>query len=113
MSRASAVVEELRERVSRLEAQVQGIRSILGHPRDGGAAVPAQPGSDQAESVLAALRAAGLIREPSSEELAGAAAWDARPEEERRDIEDELRCLRLEPPLSEIIVRNRAGGASQ
>jgi hypothetical protein len=57
------------------------------------------------------LRQEGLIRDPSPEELEHAAAWDSLPEAEKRNIDEELDALHLDPLLSEIIDLNRAGRA--
>lgn len=59
------------------------------------------------ERGLAALRRAGLLVDPSPYTLALAEEWRKRPKEERERIQAELRALRLDPPLSEIIIRNR------
>jgi len=60
------------------------------------------------ERVRAALHAAGLLSEPTPAEVAEARAWAIQhPAEEQERILEELRRLRLDPPLSEIILRNR------
>jgi len=60
------------------------------------------------ERVRAALRAAGLLSEPTSEMRRRAAEYDARhPPEEQERILAELRSLRLDPPLSQIILESR------
>lgn len=66
------------------------------------------PPTSERERVRAVLRAAGLLSEPTAEEVAEVKAWEAEhPPEEQERILAELRSLRLDPPLSEIILRNR------
>jgi hypothetical protein len=49
------------------------------------------------------LRRAGAIREMTPEEKKIAAEWDALPEEEKREVTETLRRVRLDPPLSQLI----------
>jgi len=62
---------------------------------------------DEEAQLLADLRAAGMLAEPTPEMLARAAAWDALPESEKQEAIEELRNLKLDPPLSEIVIRAR------
>jgi prevent-host-death family protein len=58
--------------------------------------------------VRTALRAAGLLSEPTAQEVAEVKAFEARhPVEDQERILTEWRQLEIEPPLSEIILRNR------
>ena len=60
------------------------------------------------ERVRTALRAAGLLSEPTAQEVAEVQAFEARhPVEDQERILSEWRQLEIEPPLSEIILRNR------
>jgi prevent-host-death family protein len=60
------------------------------------------------ERVRTALRAAGLLSEPTAQEVADVQAFEARhPVEEQEHILSEWRRLEIEPPLSETILRNR------
>lgn len=60
------------------------------------------------ERVRAVLRAAGLLSEPTAEMRRRAAEYDAQhPPEEHEQILAELRSLRLDPPLSQIILESR------
>ena len=69
------------------------------------------PSTSEREQVRAALRAAGLLSEPTAQEIAEIEAWRAsHPPEEQARILADLRSLRLVPPLSEIILRNRDRG---
>jgi hypothetical protein len=64
-------------------------------------------GDDEEARMLAELRAAGLLMDPTPEMLARAAAWDALPESEKQETIEALRSLKLDPPLSEIVIRAR------
>ena len=92
---------ELKARVDRLETTV---RSLTGQRP----AIVLPPGDspDQAE-ILAWLKAEGLIRDPTPEELRLAAEWDALPEVEKQAHINFMRGLVLDPPLSQIIIENR------
>ena len=60
------------------------------------------------ERVRTALRAAGLLSEPTAQEIAEVQAFEGRhPVEDQERILAEWRQLEIEPPLSEIILRNR------
>ena len=60
------------------------------------------------EQVRTALRAAGLLSEPTAQEVAEVQAFEARhPVEDQERILSEWRRLEIEPSLSEIILRNR------
>ena len=62
---------------------------------------------DEEAQLLADLRAAGMLVDPTPEMLARAAAWDALPGSEKQEAIEELRNLKLDPPLSEIVIRAR------
>jgi hypothetical protein len=62
-----------------------------------------------AEQIWDDLLARGIIRSPIPAELALSAAWRALPEAEQIAIRQELRALKLNPTLSEIIHEMRAG----
>lgn len=53
------------------------------------------------------LRAAGLLSEPTSLERRRVAQWQATPIEKRKRLVSEFRALKLEKPLSQIVVENR------
>jgi prevent-host-death family protein len=60
------------------------------------------------ERVRAALRAAGLFSEPTPTMRERAAEYDAQHSpEEQEQILMKLRSLRLEPPLSKVILESR------
>jgi prevent-host-death family protein len=66
------------------------------------------PLAPEREQVRTALRAAGLLSEPTAQEVAEVQAFEARhPVEDQERILSEWRQLETEPPLSETILRNR------
>ena len=66
------------------------------------------PLAPERERVRTALRAAGLLSEPTAQEVAEVQAFEARhPVEDQERILAEWRQLEIEPSLSEIILRNR------
>ena len=67
-----------------------------------------EPLSSERERVRAALRAAGLLSEPTTKMREAAEEYNARHSpEEQEQILTELRSLRLDPPLSQIVLDNR------
>ena len=63
---------------------------------------------DEEAQLLADLRAAGMLVDPTPEMLARAEEYDAKySPEEQEAILQELRGLHLDPPLSEIVIRAR------
>jgi hypothetical protein len=59
------------------------------------------------ERILALLRADGVIVEPGSRTAALAAEWDALSEEEKLAHRQFMDSLKLDPPLSQIVMDNR------
>lgn len=89
------------------------VQALIEAGRDVRAQVPTQPERASTPSdpkrLLAALGRAGLLAEPTPEMRRRATAYNARQKpEDQQKILDELRSLRLDPPLSEIILRSRA-----
>jgi hypothetical protein len=71
-------------------------------------APPEPTAEDEEAQMLAELRAAGLLMDPTPEMLARAQEYDAKySPEEQAAILEELRSLHLDPPLSEIVIRAR------
>jgi hypothetical protein len=71
-------------------------------------APPEPTAEDEEAQMLAELRAAGLLMDPTPEMLARAQEYDAKySPEEQVAILEELRSLHLDPPLSEIVIRAR------
>jgi len=95
-------LEELKARVARLEAIV---RRLIGDGQDLQLSGPGEP-LDR-EQLLAWLKAEGLVRDPTPEEQRLAAEWDALPEEEKQAHIRRMHSLKLDPPLSQIIIENR------
>lgn len=93
-------LQELRMRVERLEERLErltGTRPELPPPED-----PTDP-----QQLLAWLKALGIVRDPTPEELRLAAEWEALPEEEKEAHIRLMNSLVLDPPLSQIIIDNR------
>ena len=67
-------------------------------------APPEPTAEDEEAQMLAELRAAGLLMDPTPEMLARAAAWDALSESEKQEAIEALRNLELDPSLSEIVI---------
>ena len=108
MAVSEAQLKELMERVERLETGLHRLEVALEQ------AVASPPEAEVAEAELsekerglAALRQAGLLVDPPPHILAAAEEWRQIPEEERQRIQAELRALRLDPPLSQIILESR------
>lgn len=102
-------LSELKTRVDQLEQKLFRLEARVALPDAGALTVSPQAAPSQNDDLRADLLARGAIRRPSPEELAVAARWQARPEKERARIVEMLQTLRLDPPLSEIIHRMRAG----
>jgi hypothetical protein len=98
--------KELVKRVEHLERGLDRLEIVLGRKVAPEAQVSLE-GLSEKERGLAALRRSGLLVDPSPYTRALAEAWHKRPREERERIQAELRALRLDPLLSEIIVQNR------
>ncbi|OGO40397.1 MAG: hypothetical protein A2Z03_05180 [Chloroflexi bacterium RBG_16_56_8] len=90
-------VEKLKKQVSELERKNGGKRR---------ATLPRHASPERAR-VREILSDAGLLAELTPEEKARAAEWRALPEEEKQHVRDELWNLKLEKPLSQIIIENR------
>lgn len=93
---------ELRTRVERLEERLD---RLVGARPDVPPPVPEDP--TDMDQVLAWLKARGIVRDPTPEELRLAAEWEALPEEEKEAIRWELDHLPPGPLLSDIIIENR------
>ena len=102
MSTWEQEVGELKIRVEHLETAVHQLANNA-QPR-------LSPKPDQLadpEQLLTWLNAEGLVRHPTSEEQRLAAEWDALPEEEKQEHVRVMRSLRLDPPLSQVLIENR------
>ncbi len=92
---------ELRTRGARLEERLDRLTAAAPEAPP----VPEDPTDPQ--QVLAWLKARGIVRDPTPEELRLAAEWDALPEEEKEAIRWELDHLPPGPMVSDIIIENR------
>ena len=99
-------LKELVKRVEHLERGLNRLEIVLERQVASEAEASLEELSER-ERGLAALRRAGLLVEPSPYTRALAEEWRKRPREERERIQAELRALRLDPLLSEIIIQNR------
>lgn len=106
MAVPQAQLQELTRRVEHLERGFHRLECTLEQKTTPEPAALPEHLSER-ERGLAALRRSGLLVEPSPYILALAEKWRKRPREEREQIQTELRALRLDPPLSEIIIQNR------
>jgi hypothetical protein len=97
----ATTLEELEKRVTALERLVEG--SGAERPT-----LPENPDEWTRDDVIAYLRSRGVqIGELPPEALALAEEWDALSEEEKAAHRAYMDSLELDPPLSEIIIRNR------
>ncbi|MBC7226090.1 MAG: hypothetical protein H5T61_02510 [Thermoflexales bacterium] len=92
---------ELRTRVERLEERLNRLAGA--EPE----AAPSLPDPSDPAQIRAWLKAQGIIRDPTPEELRLAAEWEALPEEEKEAIRRELDHLPPGPLASDIIIENR------
>jgi hypothetical protein len=97
----ATTLEELEKRVEALERMVTDSRA---EPPD----LPENPAEWTREDVIAFLRSQGVqLSEPTPEELALAAEWDALSEEEKQAHRTYMDSLKLDTPISQIIIQNR------
>lgn len=97
----ATTLEELEKRVEALERLVAGSRAET-------PTLPEDPNEWTRGDVIAYLHSRGIqLSEPTEEELALAAEWDALSEEEKQAHRDYMDSLELDPLLSQIIVENR------
>ncbi len=97
-------IEELRKELRRLKAESTETRRIL---RERGLWPPAKskkaaPLSERERARLI-LRQAPIVREMTQQEQALAAEWQALPQAERQEVEDALRHVKIDPPLSQLV----------
>ena len=107
MAVAEVQLKELVKRVEYLERGFHRLEIAL-EPLVVPASEVSPEGLSEKERGLAALRRAGLLVDPPPHILAAAEEWRRIPEEERRRIQTKLRALRLDPPLSQIILEGRS-----
>jgi hypothetical protein len=95
-------VGELKARLDRLEGTV---RTLAGDAHK--AVLPAVGEPQNQGHLLAALKAQGLVRDPTPEERRTAAEWDTLSEAEKQAHIHFMRSLALDPPLSQVLIENR------
>jgi hypothetical protein len=98
--------KELVKRVEHLEREFHRLEVVVERGVIPALEVSLEGGTEK-ERGLAALRRAGLLVDPPPHILAAAEEWRQIPEEERKRIQAELRALRLDPSLSQIILESR------
>ncbi len=101
MATIEVELTELKQRVERLESTVRQLA------REGHVQMVPRPQSLDPVALIALLKAEGVIREPTSEELRLAAKWENLPEEEKQAVRWELDHLPPGPMASDIIIENR------
>jgi hypothetical protein len=99
---------ELRKRVERLEQTVRRMQgnatgALFSEPA---AHTPTEEPADQAE-LLAWLKREGAVVEPPPDVQAQAERWRSLPEEEKISHIQFMRNLKLDPPLSQIVIEGR------
>jgi hypothetical protein len=100
-------IEEIKQRLVRLERGADGERRTAARKRKPTTSRRSTRALSEKELAAEILRRAGLLAELSPEEKAMAAEWRALPEEEKQRVREELWNLKLEKPLSQIIIENR------
>ncbi len=105
IKRLQREIKLLKHRIAQLE------RGGNGKPRKRGitrkSSLQPRRARNENELVDEILRRAGLLAELTPEEKAMAAEWRALPEEEKERVQNQLWNLKLDPPLSQIIIENR------
>ena len=97
-------IEELRKEIRRLKNESTATRRIL---REHGLWPPTKSKKaahlSERERARLILRQANTMRDLTPAEQALADEWRALPVEEQREVEDALRQVRIDPPLSQLI----------
>jgi hypothetical protein len=69
--------------------------------------IPLEDPIAEKERIIALLWAKGLISEPTEREREIAAEWTALSEKDKREHRELMDSLRLDPPLSQLILDSR------
>jgi len=101
MATIEVELQELRQRVEWLESTGRQMAREKPQPTHG----VSQPLN--AAALIALLKAEGVIRDPTPEEIELAAKWRELPEEEKQAIRWELDHLSPGPMASDIVIENR------
>jgi hypothetical protein len=110
MAIAVSEIKKMQRDIATLKKEVAQLKRKNGKRREPKPVVlPARVSrTSENERVLALLRSKGMVSELPPEAKARAARWDALPEEEKKRISDEFFNLKLDKPLSDIIIENRS-----
>jgi hypothetical protein len=94
-------IETLKKKVAQLQRRRNGKLRQKARKRKASVARPVVV--SERERAREILRRAGITREMTPEEKKLAAEWRVLPAEEKRQVEETLRSVRLDPPLSQLI----------
>jgi ribonuclease I len=100
-------IEELRKEIQRLKNESMTTRRIL---REHGLWPVNRKRAahlSERERARLILRQANVVRDMTPAEQALADEWRALPAEEQREVEEALRQVRIDPPLSQLIHKMR------
>lgn len=109
MATPTSEIESLKVRITELERALSQLQARLAQQDARSLSIPALKQPAPAQQIWASLLVRGIIRSSTLAELALSAAWRALPEAEQIAVRQELRALKLNPPLSEIIHKMRSG----
>lgn len=87
-------VTQLQKRVAQLEKKKKQVRQSVRKPKRQ---------LSERERAITLLRQGGITREPTAKEKKLAAQWRALSEQEKQKVNQELRQVRIEPLLSQLI----------
>ncbi len=96
-------IEELRKEIRRLKNESTKTRRILREHGLWPVRYKKNAHLSERERARLILRQANVVREMTPAEKALADEWRALPVEEQREVEEALRQVRIDPPLSQLI----------
>ncbi len=96
-------IEELRKEVRRLKNESTETRRILREHGLWPVRYKKNTRLSERERARLILRQANVVRDMTPAEQALADEWRALPVEEQREVEEALRQVRIDPPLSQLI----------
>lgn len=100
-------IEKIKKQVARLKRSGNGKRRGIPPKRRRIVSRRRMRARNEGEIADEILRRTGMLAELTPEEKAMAAEWRALPQAEKQRVRDELWNLKLEKPLSQIIIENR------
>jgi len=106
-------MDELRQEVYALRQEVKALWQVVRermapYVHEVVAITPVVPEHlPHTEYVLAALQEMGLLAAPLPDSLHPSDEWERMSDEERETARKQLYAMKLEPPLSQIIITNR------